>query len=193
MNKFHQLLLNRDIFIYHIYPFLFRPVYKLVDWIDIKKLDWKRLSSNPHAIDLLKKQSHMINWNTLNYNINGFELLKEYPYLVNWQDMRPGISWSNYYGQLTLFSETICENDKSFSHVYSQYNSVYNTLPVLNINRIKLLHYYSTTYDCTINTMIKEKCLCTPDEYKKSIYNEYSKLFDNIHIIYAWAKKIHVG
>jgi hypothetical protein len=31
-----------------------KPVYKLLDWIDIKKLNWNGLSRNPNAIDLIK-------------------------------------------------------------------------------------------------------------------------------------------
>jgi hypothetical protein len=193
MNKFHQLLLNRDIFISYIHPFLSKPTYKLVDWIDIKQLNWKCLSSNPHAIDLLKKYSHMINWNTLHYNINGFEILKDYTHMVDWQHIRPAISWSNYYGQLELYTKSICENDKSFSHLFSQYNSILNTLPVLNINRIKLLYYYySMNYSFIIDTTIHTKCLCTSYEYRKSIKNEYSKLFDNLPFLYQLETQIEL-
>jgi len=32
-----------------------KPIWKLRDWINILNLNWKELSSNPNAIDLLKK------------------------------------------------------------------------------------------------------------------------------------------
>jgi len=32
-----------------------KSIYKLLDWIDESKLNWKYLCQNPNAIDLLKK------------------------------------------------------------------------------------------------------------------------------------------
>ncbi len=32
-----------------------KPTYELLDWIDIKNLDFDNLSGNPNAIELLKK------------------------------------------------------------------------------------------------------------------------------------------
>jgi len=39
-----------------------KPLYKLLDWIDINKINWESLSSNPNAIPLLEKNPDKINW-----------------------------------------------------------------------------------------------------------------------------------
>ena len=52
------------------------PVYKLLDWIDVKKLDWNYLSMNPNAIELLRANQDKINWNYLSGNKNAIELLE---------------------------------------------------------------------------------------------------------------------
>jgi hypothetical protein len=50
---------------------------KLLDWIDINKLNWDKLSENPNAIDLLKKNKNNINWYYLSLNPNAIEILRE--------------------------------------------------------------------------------------------------------------------
>ncbi len=52
--------------------------YELLDWIDIKKLNWRGLSSNHNAIDLLSKNVRRIRWHSLSFNKNGFELIKKH-------------------------------------------------------------------------------------------------------------------
>ena len=42
--------------------------YKLHKWIDINKLSWYNLSSNPNAIYLLEKNIDKINWTNLSGN-----------------------------------------------------------------------------------------------------------------------------
>ena len=39
-----------------------KPIYKLLDWIDINKLDWNNLSRNKYAIELLKDNKDKIDW-----------------------------------------------------------------------------------------------------------------------------------
>jgi hypothetical protein len=56
----------------------------LRDWIDINKINWKTLSSNPNAIELLKKNKNKINWEFLSRNPNAIELLKENQHKINW-------------------------------------------------------------------------------------------------------------
>ena len=41
---------------------------KLLDWIDINKLDWHWLLSNPNAIHLLEQNQDKIEWNCLSRN-----------------------------------------------------------------------------------------------------------------------------
>ena len=50
---------------------------KLIDWVDINKIDWKHLSKNPNAIELLKENKNKINWSFLSKNQNALDLLKE--------------------------------------------------------------------------------------------------------------------
>ena len=45
-------------------------MYKLLDWIDINKISWDLLSSNPNAIDLLERNQDKINWDYLSLNQN---------------------------------------------------------------------------------------------------------------------------
>ena len=59
--------------------------YKLRDWIDINKLNWNYLSSNPNAIKLLKENPDKIDWDYLSSNKNAIELLKEKPDKINWK------------------------------------------------------------------------------------------------------------
>ncbi len=59
-------------------------IYKLRDWIDINKLDWQQLSSNPNAIDLLEKNQDKIYWFMLLQNPNAIHLLEKNKNKINW-------------------------------------------------------------------------------------------------------------
>ena len=50
--------------------------YKLLDWIDEKKLDWRYLSANSYsgAINLLKKNMNKIVWFYISSNFTIFEI-----------------------------------------------------------------------------------------------------------------------
>ena len=45
-----------------------KPIYKLLDWINIDKLDWTNLSYNKNAINLLEQNKNKINWKNLSFN-----------------------------------------------------------------------------------------------------------------------------
>ena len=62
-----------------------RPVYKLLDWIDISKLDWQLLSSNKNAIELLKENPDKIDWYELSINTNAIELIKANLNKIDWE------------------------------------------------------------------------------------------------------------
>jgi hypothetical protein len=68
------------------YKTIFKIKYKLKDWIPPKKLDWKYLSSNPNAIELLKANPQKINWEGLSANSSQYaiEMLKAYPKKIDW-------------------------------------------------------------------------------------------------------------
>jgi|694.fasta_scaffold09537_17 hypothetical protein len=64
-------------------------IVKKSDDINIFKLfieiiNWDYLSSNPYAIEILKKNLNNINWSLLSSNPNAIELLEAYPYKINW-------------------------------------------------------------------------------------------------------------
>ena len=68
------------------YKTIFKIKYKLKDWIPLEKLDWKYLSSNPNAIELLKANPQKINWEGLSANSSQYaiEMLKAYPKKIDW-------------------------------------------------------------------------------------------------------------
>jgi hypothetical protein len=43
-------------------------MYKLLNWIDKDKLNWKYLSYNPNAIYYFEKSKDIINWDYLSCN-----------------------------------------------------------------------------------------------------------------------------
>jgi hypothetical protein len=62
-------------------PFSF---YKLLQWIDIKKLDWTYLSWNQNAIHLLEQNPDKIDWFALSSNLNAIHLLEENQNKFHW-------------------------------------------------------------------------------------------------------------
>ncbi len=57
---------------------------KLLPWIDEKKLDWDRLSSNPAAIDLIRANLDKVDCARLSRNPAAIDLLKANLDKVNW-------------------------------------------------------------------------------------------------------------
>ena len=70
-----------------ITKYIYKSSYKLLDWIDINKLNWRLLSSNPNAIEILRENPDKINWHQLSRNPNAIELLKENPEKINWNEL----------------------------------------------------------------------------------------------------------
>ena len=60
---------------------------KLRDWIDSSKLNYKILSSNPNAIELLKENPDKINWSFLSENPNAIELLRKNKAKIDWYQL----------------------------------------------------------------------------------------------------------
>ena len=76
-----------ELYLNYILPHAVRKPMKLLDWIDINKLDWWELSGNPNVIDLLIKyhknkrnisDNHRLNWSRLSLNPNIIDILIEY-------------------------------------------------------------------------------------------------------------------
>ena len=47
-----------------------KSIWKLRDWVNKDKINWKLLSFNQNAIELLKENKDKINWNNLSLNPN---------------------------------------------------------------------------------------------------------------------------
>jgi hypothetical protein len=90
-----------EVYTNYILKYIVKPPMKLLDWIDINKLNWLDLSKNPVAIDLLKANNDMINWNLLSLKANNdminwdylscnesaMELLKENQHNIYWDEL----------------------------------------------------------------------------------------------------------
>ena len=67
-----------------ITKYIQKPRYELLEWVDIKKLDWEYLSINPNAISLLEANQDKINWHLLSGNPNAIALLEANQDKINW-------------------------------------------------------------------------------------------------------------
>ena len=65
-----------------ISKYIYKPKYKLLDWININDLNFISLSSNPYAIDLLKENKNKINWDLLSSNPNAIFAVARVIFLV---------------------------------------------------------------------------------------------------------------
>ena len=68
----------------------------LLDWIDKDKLDWRSLSKNPCAMDLLKANQDKIDWYWLSLNPNAIDLLKENQDKINWNNLSYNLNIFTY-------------------------------------------------------------------------------------------------
>ena len=75
-------------------------VYKLKDWVDKNKdkLNWRYLSLNPNAIELLKENPDKIDWVILSRNPNAIKLLEQNQDKINWDTLseNPNIFYITY-------------------------------------------------------------------------------------------------
>ncbi len=60
-----------------ITKFIYKPHYELLEWINIKKLNWITLSANTNAIELLKNNKKNIDWSNLSGNPAIFDEILE--------------------------------------------------------------------------------------------------------------------
>src|SRR5210317_1505397 len=56
----------------------FKPIYKLLDWIPIEKLNKSELSFLEKSIDFLIKNKKFINWKHISSNSNAISLIDDY-------------------------------------------------------------------------------------------------------------------
>ena len=62
----------------------FEHRWKLRSWIDIDKLNWNFITSNPNAMYLLESNPDKIDWFLLSTNSYAIHLLEENPDKINW-------------------------------------------------------------------------------------------------------------
>ena len=86
--------------------------YKLLDWVDIDKIDLSRLSFNPNAIRLLEQKPDKINWVSLSQNPNAIHLLEQNQDKINWRELsrNPSIFTYDYVALKNRMKETIAED-----------------------------------------------------------------------------------
>ena len=70
--------------LYIVASYYTKPRMKLLDWINIDKLELYYLSENPNAIHLLEEYPDKMCWNNLSTNPNALHLLEKYPNKINW-------------------------------------------------------------------------------------------------------------
>ena len=68
-----------------------KPIYKLLDWIDINHLDWDMLSLNKNAISIIEENPEEISCVFLSENKNAIKLLEENLYEgidnIDWESL----------------------------------------------------------------------------------------------------------
>ena len=57
----------------------------LLDWIDEKKLNWVKLSTNESAIHMLEKNLNKVDWERLSKNPNAIHILEKNLDKVDWE------------------------------------------------------------------------------------------------------------
>ncbi len=100
-------------------------MYNLVDWIDIKQLDWYTLSSNPNAIYLLEQNPRKIDWMRLSGNPSAIHLLEANPKKIDWMFLSTNSS------SIRLFEKNM---DKIGSFEKTQLSTHSTAIPFLKKN-----------------------------------------------------------
>ena len=68
----------------YILDFVIPPPMKLLDWVDLEKINWTLLSRNPSAIELFRENPEKINWSYLSSNPTAIELLRANTEKIIW-------------------------------------------------------------------------------------------------------------
>ncbi len=100
-------------------------MYNLVNWIDIKQLDWRRLSLNPNAIYLLEQNLQKIDWMRLSRNPSAIHLLETNPKKIDWMFLSMNQS------SIRLFEKNI---DKIGSFEKTELSRLLTAIPFLQKN-----------------------------------------------------------
>ena len=105
-------------------------MYKLLDWIDIQKLDWRNLSANPNAIGLLEQNIDKIDWANLSLNPNAINLLEQNIDEIDWDNLSQDINAISLIEQnLYKINWILQAFNPNAEHIFEE----------KNINRIKFI------------------------------------------------------
>ena len=66
------------------FVFITTRKYKLLEWVNIDKIDWRELSINPAAIHILEQNMDKIDWNSLSRNPAAIHLLEKNVHKIDW-------------------------------------------------------------------------------------------------------------
>jgi hypothetical protein len=143
------------------------------------KIDWDYLSTNPNAIELLKKYPHKINWEMLSANTAAIDWLKENKNAIDWdilsvnpnaiqllKENRKKIHWAN-----------LCKNPNAIELLKKNRKKINWRLLCLNENAFELIKERAE-YEMSL----------TPEEYNElKYYNklDWNQLSDNKGIFVA--------
>ena len=141
---------------------------KLLHWIDIEKLDWKMLSVNANAIDLLEANKDKINWKYLSKNSNAIRQLETNLDKISWK-------------YLTLIKNKIEKLKKNKDKIdYSRL--------VLNENAIYLI-----IEKLTLESKLTEEQYYNLDYTNKICFNGLSSNTNAIKLLKENRSRIHWG
>jgi len=70
-------------------------IYKLINWIDIDKIDWTILSKNINAMYLLENNLDKVNWWHLSRNKNAIHILEKNIEKIRWDALSSNMNAIN--------------------------------------------------------------------------------------------------
>jgi hypothetical protein len=124
---------------------------KLLDWIPIDELNWKYMSSNPNAIQLLEKNLDKVSWYSLSSNPNAIHILEENLDKVDWFNLSSNpnaipileknldkVDWFNLSGNPNAIPILEKKLDKVTTSCWKALSANPNAIPILEKNLDKV-------------------------------------------------------
>jgi len=143
------------------------------------KIDWDYLSTNPNAIELLKKYPHKINWEMLSANTAAIDWLKENKNAIDWGMLseNPAAIQLLKENRKKIHWEKLCKNPNAIELLKKNRKKINWRLLCLNENAFELIKERAE-YEMSL----------TPEEYEElKYYNklDWKQLSDNKEIFVA--------
>ena len=136
---------------------------KILDWIDINKLQLSKMSLNENAVAYLYQHSELINWRLICKNKNAI-------YLINMLQYKE-IRWSNW-TPVFLSWIYLSENENAIELLWKNIEKIDWYYLSCNKNGIDILKYYKDK--------IIWPFLCEQEKAAKWIYTQYPTIKDDI-------------